>query len=260
MLEAAYTRNETELKDENKQLVMKLQLLKLNAEKFHMELFKDLKPGYIESIDHLKKEIELVSEQLQQVDKLFEQFDIKFNQGQMIYEQIENSVEVAMNQFQFIHTMNEIKAKELEEIERTNQGSEHHVELQNLAKNARLTADMQVTSADEIRDEIKRYIVDATNALDYLNVVVKGQKRLETEKEFNILELDYGELKANLDGLIEEAKVQKVELESKAAEATQMIEKLAEFVIPDEMIESSDEAVIRNQKSIQKIAEQVILK
>ncbi len=259
MLEASLNRDDIEIKDENMKLIMKLQSLKLLAEQVHRDLFKSLRPGgYSESIMFLRDEIRAIGDELKSFDKLYEQFGVKFEQGRELYELIDNSMAIASNQFSFIQKMNEIKANELSEYERSVQGSEQHLELQDLAKKAREMSSAQEKASVEMKEAVSRHISEGRSALERLDGIVKGYDRLETEKELNILELDYEDIKEKLDGMVEEARVQKAVLDERSREANLLIEKLDKFVIPKETLSVSDTLVEENHKIIDNINKQVL--
>jgi len=205
----------------------------------------------------LRDEIRALADDLKSVDKLYEQFGVKFEQGKELYEIIENSMATASNQFSFIQKMNEIKASELSDYEKNVQSSEQHLELQILAKKAREISSSQEKVSNDMKQAVSKYISESKRILDTLEKIVKGYNRQETEKELNILELDYEEIKSRLDGMVEEAKIQKTLLDERSQEATVLIEKLDKFVIPKETIAVSEALMEENHKIIDRINKEV---
>ncbi len=136
--------------------------------------------------------------------------------------------------------MNEIKAAELERIEKNTQESDQHLELQMLAKKARETAKLQEREANTFAAEIKRSIGEARSSSKQLSELLVGYEKMQVDKDREMLELDYDAIKVKLEGLIEEAYEQKAILDEKSDEMKTLIIKLNGFEIPDEIQTSSD--------------------
>ena len=64
-----------------------------------------------------------------------------------------------------------------------------------MSKRARETAFTQSRHSEKLNSEVESYISDASNALEKLNKVLKIYERLETERELDIVELDYVKIK-----------------------------------------------------------------
>ena len=89
MLEAAFLRTDEDLRDENLKLMVKLQSLKLLAEQLHLSIFAGLQPGgYSDSFKYLQGELQSLAHELKRLDEAFEKFDLKFKEGQEVFEQV----------------------------------------------------------------------------------------------------------------------------------------------------------------------------
>ena len=258
MIESNMNRDEETIKEENVQLIMKLNSLKLLVEELFKNVFSGLKLGYSKSVNYLRDETKEISKKVDKLSKLHDEFQSKFTSGEEKYREIDNSLSIAANQFSYIETMNDIKKKELETIKKTTQESDHHVELQNLAKTARETADYQQKTAKELQEKAQKYINDAANTLRHLDDMIHGYERIEREKNINMLELDYSIVRSRVDGLVDEAQTEKKRLDKEVEKIEVFIEKLTEFKIPNELYITSEKMTKVNLKIAEEIDSKVL--
>lgn len=248
MIESNMKRDEETIKEENIQLIMKLNSLKLLVEELFKNVFSGLKLGYADSINYLSDEIKEFSKEINKISKLNDVFQAKFLSGKEKYRKIDNSLSIAKNQFSYIENMNKLKKQELDKIKKNTQGSDHHVELQKLAKSARETADFQQETAKELQDKASKYISDAASTLSHLNDIMNGYERIEREKNLNMLELDYSIVRSRVDSLVDEAQTEKNRLDESVEKIEVFTEKLAEFKIPEEIYYTSEKMTNDNLK------------
>lgn len=114
MLESSNDPNSGTQTDENIQLQTKLNILKLQVEELHDNLFKkqNLKPTYRESINHLQSELKRINEAIKNTDQLFDQFNVIFKQAESLYNQANQSVFQIQTQLSFINASNDVGVSE----------------------------------------------------------------------------------------------------------------------------------------------------
>lgn len=107
---------------------------------------------------------------------------------------------------------------------------EQNIRLQNLAKQARETADRQKQISQNVSQELQTIVAESNSAVRKIDELLAKYEQLETEDP----SLNYKELRDATNVLITEANEQKAILEKSSVEMNELIKKIKQVKIPDE--------------------------
>lgn len=230
--------------DESVQLQNKLNTLRVLIEELHENFFEKqyLKPTYRESISHLQSELKRINEAIKNTDQLFDQFNVIFKQAESLYNQANQSVFQIQTQLNFIDRSNDERLNKLDSIKQSRLDHEQNIKLQNLAKQARETAEKQKQIAQNASQELQKVLDDAQLTFRKIDEVLLKYEQLETEDP----SLNYKELREATNVLIGEANEQKIILDKSSQEINDLIKKVKEFKIPDENESEAENQNLKN--------------
>lgn len=122
------------------------------------------------------------------------------------------------------------RLNKLDAIKQTRLDHEQNIRLQNLAKDARETAEKQKQISQNVSQELQIIVAESQMAMRQLDDLLSKYGQLETEDPT----LNYVELRDATNLLITEANEQKIILDKSSLEINELIKKIKEFKIPDE--------------------------
>ncbi|CAF0707486.1 unnamed protein product [Brachionus calyciflorus] len=225
--------------DQNLILQETLEKLRKAIDRLHSSLFKNLRPSYKDSVNYLQSEVKRISEAIKSTDQLFDEFNFSFKKAEKVYNQTSSLVFQAQSQLNFIQIRSDEQIEKIELIKKNRIDNDLNERLQQMAKQTREAADLQMEQAKELREDVSTNILEAQKALREIQNTLVKYEYLEQDKRLDNFE-DLSSLKIAAKNLIKEAEEQKNILDQDIIEANKIILRIKNFKIPNENNFESD--------------------
>ncbi|RNA21261.1 Laminin subunit gamma-1 [Brachionus plicatilis] len=219
--------------DQSVLLQQKLDTIKLSVDDLHSKLFHNLRPSYQDSVSYLKREVKRLSEAIKSTDQLFHEFNVLFKNAEKVYNQTSSSINQAEIQLNFIQTQNEEQKVKIEAIKEKKIDNDLNDRLQEVAREARESAESHVKLAKEFAHDISTNIAGAQNALTNIDQILAKYQMFEVDSSM-IDFVDFNILATTAQTLRREAVEQKIQLEKDILVAKEVIKRIENFKIPPE--------------------------
>jgi coxsackievirus/adenovirus receptor len=222
--------------DQARQLQRKLETLRTRVDNLHGELYerRGLAPSFKDTVAQLRGEVARVGDELRGADQLFEQFSAVFKQAERLHVQANASVAQVYSQLEIIAKRNKEQAAQLRAVKETRADQEQNVRLQELARQARESAEAQHHAAQALNERLVAMVADAHKSVRELHELLAKYEQLESDRNAQRLIDNYELIKQTASGLRGEAALQKQTLEESLVEANEFIKRLKKFQVPDE--------------------------